>query len=192
MTDSLILAFRCVVAVVLAASALGKARAPREFRATVREMRIVPLGTVGAIAVAVPVLEAALAVAVWVPALTTWAFALSFGLIAVFTAALASVLRRKIDTSCSCFGASRTRVGPAHLVRNAVLLGATATGLLASLAAGGPASVPVLGALDSLGLTGVFTGVLGGVCVSALVLSTDLLADVFSAPAPGAGRRTSS
>ncbi|MFE5797963.1 MauE/DoxX family redox-associated membrane protein [Streptomyces sp. NPDC056503] len=188
MTDSLILAFRCVVAVVFAASALGKARAPGEFRTTVREMRLVPLGAVGAVAVAVPVLEALLAAAVWVPALTTWAFALSFGLIAVFTAALASVLRRKIDTSCSCFGASRTRVGPAHLVRNAVLLGATATGCVASLAAGGPGPVPVLGSSD---FTGVFTGILGAVCVSALVLSTDLLADVFSAPSSGAGRRTS-
>ncbi|MFD8013395.1 MauE/DoxX family redox-associated membrane protein [Streptomyces sp. NPDC058955] len=179
MTDSLILAVRCVVAVVLAASALGKARAPGDFRATVRDMRVVPARLTGAVAVAVPVLEAGLAAAVWVPALTTWAFAVSFGLIAAFTAALVSVLRRKIDTSCSCFGASRTRVGPAHLVRNAVLLGATAAGFLAALAAGGPGSVPAAGSLD---LGGVLVSLLGAVCVSALVLSTDLLADVFSAP----------
>lgn len=177
MTDSLILALRCVVAVVFAASALGKARAPGEFRATVRDMRVVPGRLTRPVAVAVPVLEAVLAAAVWVPALTTWAFAVSFGLIAAFTAALVSVLRRKIDTSCSCFGASRTRVGPAHLVRNAVLLGATAAGFLAALAAGGPGSVPVAGSLDP---TGVFVSLFGAVCVSALVLSTDLLADVFS------------
>ncbi|MFD4374099.1 MauE/DoxX family redox-associated membrane protein [Streptomyces sp. NPDC058486] len=184
MTDSLILAVRCVVTVVFAASALGKARAPGEFRAAVRDMRLVPGRLTGAVAVAVPVLEAVLAAAVWIPALTAGAFALSFGLVAVFTLALASVLRRKIDTSCSCFGTSRTRVGPAHLVRNAVLLGATAAGFLASLAAGGPASVPVIGALD---FTGVFVGVLGAVCVSALVISTDLLADVFADVLSGAG-----
>ncbi|MFC9733809.1 MauE/DoxX family redox-associated membrane protein [Streptomyces roseolus] len=181
MTDPLILAFRCVVAVVLAASALGKARAPGAFRTSVREMRIVPLRALGPVALAVPVLEALLAVAVWVPALTTWAFALSFGLIAVFTAALASVLRRGIDTSCSCFGASRTRVGPAHLVRNAALLAATATGFAASLAAGGPGPVPVAGSLDP---AGVLVSLLGAVCVSALVLSTDLLAAVFSGAGP--------
>ncbi|MEV6201691.1 MauE/DoxX family redox-associated membrane protein [Streptomyces sp. NPDC051771] len=186
-TDPLNLALRCVVAVVFAASALGKARAPGAFRTTVREMRIVPLRALGPVAVAVPVLEAVLAVAVWVPALTTWAFVLSFGLIAVFTAALASVLRRGIDTSCSCFGASRTRVGPAHLVRNAVLLAATGTGFAASLAAGGPGPVPVAGSLDP---AGVFVSLFGAVCVSALVLSTDLLADVFSGTG-GAGRRTS-
>ncbi|MFE6223729.1 MauE/DoxX family redox-associated membrane protein [Streptomyces sp. NPDC057854] len=178
MTDSLLLAVRCLVAVVFAASALGKARAPGEFRATVRDMRVVPRRLTGPVAAAVPVLEVALAAAVWVPALTTWAFALSFGLIAAFTAALAAVLRRGIDASCSCFGASRTRVGPAHLVRNAVLLAATAAGLLAALAAGGPGPVPAAGALDA---TGVFVSLLGAVCVSALVLSTDLLADVFGA-----------
>ncbi|MFD4153974.1 MauE/DoxX family redox-associated membrane protein [Streptomyces hydrogenans] len=187
MTDPLILAVRCLVTVVFAVSALGKARAPGEFRASVREMRIVPLRALGPVAAAVPVLEALLVVAVWVPALTSWAFLLSFGLIAVFTAALASVLQRRIDTSCSCFGASRTRVGPAHLVRNAVLLAATAAGFAAALAAGGPGSVPVAGSLDP---AGVSVALLGAVCVSALVLSTDLLADVFAGTG-GAGRRTS-
>lgn len=174
---SLVLALRCVVTVVFAASALGKLRAPGEFRASVVEMRVVPGRAVGAVTAVVPLLEAALAAAVWVPALTAWAFVLSFGLVAVFTAALVSVLRRKIDTSCSCFGATRTRVGPAHLVRNAVLLAATAAGCAAALGPHGPVSVPVSGPLDP---AGALVGLLGAVCVSALVVSTDLLADVFS------------
>lgn len=165
----------CVASLVLGASALGKARAPREFADAVRRMRVVPARTVGTVAVAMPILEAALAAAVWIPPLATWAFAAATVLTVAFTAALASVIARSIDTSCSCFGVSAAPVGPAHLVRNAALLLVVGAGCAATLMRD---STAALFPAFPQALLGLFVAV----CTSALIIATDVLAEVFSGP----------
>ncbi|PZT76904.1 MULTISPECIES: MauE/DoxX family redox-associated membrane protein [unclassified Streptomyces] len=175
LTEHLRLICCLVTSLVLGASALGKARAPREFADAVLRMRVVPARTVGAVAVGMPLLEALLAVAVWIPPLATWAFAAATGLTIAFTAALASVIARGIDTSCSCFGVSAAPVGPAHLVRNAALLTAVGAGFAATLLHdSGTALFPAF----PEALLGLF--VAG--CTSALIIATDVLSEVFSGP----------
>ncbi|MGW6918022.1 MauE/DoxX family redox-associated membrane protein [Kitasatospora sp. NPDC054939] len=175
MTAYLLLAARCVIAAVFAASALGKLRAPGEFAAALRGMEVVPDRLAGATAVAVPLVEVALALLVWASEpLTTWGFVLSAGLIALFVGVLVSVLRRGIDASCSCFGSSTAPVGRAHVVRNLVLLAVAATGLAASATgAGAPAEA-----------AGAALAVLAGLFTAALVVATDTLVDLFSGLRP--------
>ncbi|GGV01438.1 hypothetical protein GCM10010495_10640 [Kitasatospora herbaricolor] len=184
MNEYLELAFRCVVTIVFAASAAGKARAPQEFAAAVREMRVAPERLTGQIVVAVPLLEALLAAAVWVPAIAPWAYALAAGLTVVFTAVLVSVLRRRIDAACSCFGVSATPVGMAHVVRNCVLFAAAAAGCVTAFAADpGTAYLPHF--------PEALLSIFAAVCTSLLIIATDILADVFSDPSKAAPRSSS-
>lgn len=173
MSEHFHLACCCIASIVFAASALGKARAPQEFAAAVRQMRIAPERLTGPIVAAVPLLEASLALAVWVPAVAAWAFVVAVGLTAVFTAVLVSVIRRGIDTACSCFGVSATPVGPAHVIRNAALLLVVAAGFVSVLlhdpgASFGP---PFPDALFTL---------FAAACASILIIATDVLSEVFS------------
>ncbi|MEU5821011.1 MauE/DoxX family redox-associated membrane protein [Streptomyces sp. NPDC047803] len=177
MNEHLRLICCCIASLVLAASALGKARAPRAFADAVLRMRIVPGRTAGKVAVAVPLIEAALAVAVWVPPLATWAFAAASGMTVAFTAVLASVIARGIDTSCSCFGVSAAPVGPAHLVRNAALLLAVGAGWVSALLHdSGTALFPAF--------PEALPGLFAAVCVSVLIIATDVLSEVFSGARP--------
>ncbi|MFE4605217.1 MauE/DoxX family redox-associated membrane protein, partial [Kitasatospora indigofera] len=184
MNEYLELAFRSVVTIVFAASAVGKARAPQEFAAAVREMRVAPERLTGRIVLAVPLLEAALAAAVWVPAAAPWAYALAAGLTAVFTAVLVSVIRRRIDTACSCFGVSATPVGTAHVVRNCLLFAVAAAGCATALA-GGP------GSAYSAHFPEALLSIFAGACTSILIIATDVLADVFSSPSEATSRSSS-
>ncbi|MEU8702128.1 MauE/DoxX family redox-associated membrane protein [Streptomyces sp. NPDC048680] len=173
MNDHLHLAFCCIASIVFATSALGKARAPQEFAAAVRQMRIAPERLTGPIVTAVPLGEAALALAVWVPAVAAWAFAAAVGLTAVFTAVLVSVIRRGIDTACSCFGVSSAPVGPAHVIRNAALLLVVAAGFASALISDSGEAFwpPFPDALFSL---------FAAAFASILIMATDVLSEIFS------------
>ncbi|MGV9268638.1 MauE/DoxX family redox-associated membrane protein [Kitasatospora sp. NPDC003701] len=172
MTAYLLLCGRCVLAAVFAVSALAKFRAPREFASALRAMAVVPGRLTGATAAAVPVAEVAAGLLVWAPKpFATWGFVLSGVMFAVFAAVLVSVLRRGLDVSCSCFGASGVPVSRAHVGRNLVLLGIAGAGLSASTAAdpGG------------LGVTGAVVALLVAVFASILIIATDTLVELFSA-----------
>ncbi|MFC8718026.1 MauE/DoxX family redox-associated membrane protein [Kitasatospora sp. NPDC057198] len=174
MNDQLLPACRAVVTIVFAASALGKGRSPARFAAALRAMRVVPGRLAGPLSVAVPVAEAAVAVAVWVPAPAAWAFVLASAMLAVFTAALVSVLRRGIAAPCSCFGVSTAPVGPAQVVRNCVLLAFCAVGSWAAFTTSRPTVVPDYG--------GMAVGLLVAVPSSILLIFSEIVADVFAKP----------
>ncbi|NOK57314.1 MAG: hypothetical protein GFH27_549309n48 [Chloroflexi bacterium AL-W] len=57
------------------------------------------------------------------------AFALAATMLTLFSIALASVLIRRIDTTCNCFGASNNTISGADLVRNAGLFICACAGL---------------------------------------------------------------
>lgn len=59
-----------------------------------------------------------------------WGFLLASSLLIIFSAALISVLIRKIQTSCNCFGASEKQVTPYDVVRNFIFVLCTGTGFL--------------------------------------------------------------
>jgi hypothetical protein len=70
----------------------------------------------------------------------TAGFLVAAALLVVLSAGLVIALSRGAVTPCRCFGASRRRVGPVHVVRNAVLLLVALAGAGATLTGSGPLS----------------------------------------------------
>jgi hypothetical protein len=80
---------------------------------------------------AVVATEAAVPVLLLFPAAMFYGFALAGALVAAFTAAIGTALKRGRRALCRCFGASSAPLGPSHLVRNTILLISTLAGGLA-------------------------------------------------------------
>lgn len=162
---------RCLLLVVFAVSAVGKLRDPRAFRrATVALVPLArPVG--GVVAVGVIAAESAVVVLLAVPATARAGLVAGLGLLGVFTVAIGAALRRGATEPCRCFGASATPLGARHLVRNAILLLAAASGLAAG-------ALP--GDAQPWGL--VFVGA-AAVVLAVLVVQFDVLAELFAGPA---------
>ncbi|WP_406329345.1 MauE/DoxX family redox-associated membrane protein [Streptomyces sp. NBC_00203] len=161
---------RVFVGVVFAASASGKLRGRKafgEFAAGLGAMRVMPGGWVRPAAAAVAGTEAAVAVLLAVPAVTAAGMGLAVLLLAVFTGAIALVLRRGTQASCPCFGAAATPFGVRHLARNGVLVAVAVTGLATT----GPGSVAA---------GGVLLAVLTGAVAASLVVRLDDVIDLFA------------
>lgn len=161
---------RVFVGVVFAASAFGKLRGRRafgEFAAGLGAMEVVPGAWVRPVAAAVVGTEAAVAVLLAAPATTGAGLALAVLLLAVFTGAIALVLRRGTRASCPCFGAATTPFGVRHLARNGVLVAVAVTGL----ATNGPGSAAA---------GGVLLAVLTGTVAASLVVRLDDVVDLFA------------
>lgn len=119
---------RVVLATVFLVSAAAKLRSVAAFEAFGLQLRDwtgwpQPLGLAAAVAlvtaeVAVPVLLAA-------PSTAMAGLTLSATLLAVFSAGIATALRRGISSPCRCFGSSAAPLSTRHLVRNGVLLSIT-------------------------------------------------------------------
>ena len=116
---------------VFLASAISKLRHFGEFTRSLPALAPVRPGQVRPLAVAVVATEAAVPVLLLFPATVFYGFALAGALLAVFTAAIGTALKRGRRAPCRCFGASSTPLGPSHLVRNAILLISTLAGGLA-------------------------------------------------------------
>ncbi len=113
--------------------------------------------------------EAAIVVLVAVPATAPMGLALAAALLVTFTVAIAGTIRRRRAVTCQCFGTSTTPVGPAHLIRNGVLLVCAIAGLLTGLAADPGPVVPEI--LAAAALTGLVA--------AAVVVLTDQIAELF-------------
>jgi hypothetical protein len=140
-----------VSAVVWALAAGGKVVRHRE---TVTAFAGLELPAAGALAVAVPAAELAVAAALLVRPAAGGAAGLC--LLVVFTAVIVRALARGVDTGCGCFGSRRpSPLGPADVVRNGLLaafaLLATGARRLTAPSAGdvlvGVAAVVVAGAI---------------------------------------------
>jgi hypothetical protein len=139
-----LLALQLALAVVLLLAATGKALRSAEFVAALRLSHL-PEGVVAPLAVAVPVVELALAAAlVLAPG---WALPLALGgtvlLLGAFTIWMAWVRARGLRVSCGCFGPGGSRIGARTIGRNLLLLGLAVGGLVLVLA--GRASSPLPG-----------------------------------------------
>jgi putative oxidoreductase len=127
--DAVVLAIKFALALVFVAAAVAKLADPTSFRRTL-PLHGVPGPLVGAVAIAVPVVELAVAVALVPAELSPWGAIAAFVLLAVFTGAAALARARDIQAECDCFGPLdplSTRARP--FVRN------TALAVLAALAA---------------------------------------------------------
>jgi methylamine utilization protein MauE len=91
-------------------------------------------------------------------------------LLAVFTVAIGLLLRRGDRRPCHCFGVTDIPLGPAHLVRNLVLLALAVTGF----------SVPG----SEFAVAGVALACVAGVVVAVLMVRFDDLVTLFAPPDP--------
>lgn len=154
MASAIALAARAVLAAALAWAAITKVRDRRSVPDQMRALGVARALT-RPLAVLLPAVEAALAVALvsfpssWWPA---WA---SVVLVAAFTLVVVATVGR--GAPCPCFGVSTAPTGPRAIVRNVVLLavGVLATGPVEGAEAGPAlAWIAVLGAVVAVSIVG--------------------------------------
>lgn len=119
---------RLVLAGVLLAAAVPKLADPAAFAEKLPNYRVFPEPLVNILAAVAPMLELVAAGALVTGRLYRGGVWLTAGLMALFTALIASALLRGIDLDCGCFGALRPAepASAIDLVRNVVLLGLAA------------------------------------------------------------------
>jgi len=135
---SVLIFCRWAIGLTFAVSAVGKAASMPSFRDAITDFAVVPARLRGAAAVAAVGSEGLAAAGVAAGGdFASAGFALALALLAVFSAALAVVLRKKAKVSCNCFGSSERQVSWYDLGRNAVLGTCCAVGLWDYRAAAG-------------------------------------------------------
>ncbi|XRQ09049.1 MauE/DoxX family redox-associated membrane protein [Actinomadura welshii] len=116
---------------------------------------------------------AALLASPLVPALAPAGFLAAALLLAVFTAAVVSMIRRRVRVPCRCFGAGGRPPGAPHVVRNLVLLAVAGCGAAAALAGDGPPAQPP--PADAAAVLAV----LAGAAAALLLIELEELVDLF-------------
>ncbi len=115
--------FRIVIGLVFLLSFAGKVRGVTSFQQTVIQFKLFPASWSRLIAIVFLGSELAVALAMLAGGkFLAWGYLAGGLLLVAFSAALVSVLVRKIDTSCNCFGSSKERVSSYDIVRNAGFL----------------------------------------------------------------------
>lgn len=152
----LLLALQLILATVLLLAATGKALRSDEFLGALRLSHL-PMGAVPAIAVAVPLLELGLAVALVLATDRSLPVALgaTVALLAAFTAWMTWVRARHLRVRCGCFGPGGGEVGSRTIGRNALLLVLAVWGLVMAGRTESPLpdpSFPMVVAVTSLGM----------------------------------------
>ncbi|NIK61079.1 MauE/DoxX family redox-associated membrane protein [Kribbella shirazensis] len=118
---------------VSAGSKLYTRTAFADFAAATARLTGAGTGRARQLAVGVVATEIAVVLALIVPALVLWGFAVGIGLLAVFSAAIVRSLRRGQRAPCRCFGASNSPLGVQHVARNAALAAFGAFGIASGL-----------------------------------------------------------
>jgi hypothetical protein len=122
-----------LLCVTFAVAAVAKLRDLAGFRESLAQLipaaHNLTAGTRTAAAVAVPVAELTIAVLLVVPGAAVVGTVAALVMTASFTAVVGLALRRGDRAPCRCFGASTRRLGPQHLLRNAILTVFAALGL---------------------------------------------------------------
>jgi hypothetical protein len=114
---------RVVTGIVFLISSISKLKAISTFELTVQEFQILPVKYVKASAWLFIGGEIAVVVLInfdrW---LLQIGFALAILLLIIFNAALLSVIKRKIATSCNCFGYKNKLISPYDVWRNTIFI----------------------------------------------------------------------
>ncbi|MGH8965640.1 MAG: MauE/DoxX family redox-associated membrane protein, partial [Actinomycetes bacterium] len=161
-----------LVAVVFAISATGKGRTTAvraAFRRSVSDMAVLPVRVAGAVAAAVPMVEAATAVLIAIPSTALLGCVLALTMLVIFCTGIVITLRRGTRAGCRCFGTTERTYGPPHLVRNGLLAAAALAGAVTS---GHPTDLP-----------GALIAIVAGVLVALVLVTLDELLDLFVTPA---------
>jgi hypothetical protein len=129
-----------VFVVSLVSKVRGRA-AYADFRRSVAAWQVLPLRWSGPAAAGAVAGEAAVVVLLALPWTVPLGFVAAASVLAAFTFGIVSALRRGRVTTCRCFGASTASIGPAHVVRNGLLLAVCAGGVAGEALATGSPSV---------------------------------------------------
>jgi uncharacterized membrane protein YphA (DoxX/SURF4 family) len=153
LVDGVELACRVMLAVVLGFAAASKLRGRRAFRDFVESLSALGVPARAPLAHAVVAAEiSAIVLLVLVPSA---GFPLAMALVVGFTVVVARAIRSGVRVACRCFGASQTALGPAHLVRNLLLLLVAVAGTAAWLHGdGGPLAFDTAAAACGAGIIG--------------------------------------
>ncbi|MEU6041537.1 MauE/DoxX family redox-associated membrane protein [Actinomadura sp. NPDC047616] len=173
---------QAVVAVTFAFSAAAKLTgraAYADFRRWLSTGAGVPSRAAGPLAAVTVAAEAATAAAAPFPAFAVAALAAATLLMAVFTVAVARMVRGRVQVPCRCFGVGRRPPGAVHVVRNAILLLVAAAGAVLAATAAGP---PPPG--QTLALT-----VIAGAAVALLLIDLEELVFLVRPVRPGSPSR---
>jgi len=124
MTQCYVFAFcRVVVGLVFLAAFVGKIRNIPRFQQTITNFQLLPGRLNGPMAFLFIGVELAVLICIAIGhRLLLPGFLLALVLLLLFSLALASVLFRKLRTSCDCFGSDEKPVSPADIWRNAGFL----------------------------------------------------------------------
>jgi len=122
------------LAAVFAAAAIPKILNPAEFALAIYRHQVTPHAWINLLAIYLPWLELATAIALLLPRHRRPAAAMAAALLLVFTAILAHSMMRGLNVSCGCFdlSAEARQVSGLNLARNTLLIA------LAALAAWRP------------------------------------------------------
>ena len=167
---------QALLVLVFAISVVGKVRGQDAFTEFVAATRRLLPASIGArparwIAASVAGAEAITVVSLLLPVSTILGFMLALVLLGAFTTAVLLALRRGERAPCRCFGASTHPLGPAQVVRNAVLLAAAVLGGIGTVSS--PSAVP--------NPVGIATALLAAGVVALPVLLADDIAGLFRA-----------
>lgn len=166
------LLFRLALSATLLAAAVPKLARPRSFFLTVVSYEVLPLGLAAPFALAAPVAEFVIAVALALGvAQRPTGIAAAF-LFLSFTIAVAVNVARGRVVDCGCFGTGRRQTGPSLLAQDLVLLGIA----VVIAAWGGESSASSLSALTLTGAGHGHAPVAVSVLILALVIALVLLA----------------
>lgn len=137
------IALRTVLAAVFAVAFVSKVRSRAAFDGFARTLD--GLGLLRgrrrtAAAIAVPVVEAGLVALLGIPGTALAGFAAALTVLAVFTGAVGRELAAGRTVRCRCFGSGAERIGRTQIVRNLVLLGCAAAGVVLATTDRGSAS----------------------------------------------------
>ncbi|HCT81603.1 MAG TPA: hypothetical protein DGG94_07375 [Micromonosporaceae bacterium] len=165
----LLVALRWFIGAVFLIAMLMKVRraAWSDFIATVRA--IIGGAAIPATPVAVGMTVAEAACPLLLATYPVSGFALALTLLAVMTGAIVATIRRRAEISCPCFGASTTRLGIRHVVRNSILAAAALAGLFGATSYSPP-----------LPTSGVVIAAVAGMLAAAVVAMLDDIIDLFT------------
>lgn len=175
----LLVGCQALLLAIFALSVLGKIRSRAAWSAfvrSVRELRLVPVTRVRAVAVGTVAGEGAVLLLLAVPFTAPAGLILAAMLLGVFTLTIMITIRRGVRAVCRCFGGSSTLpLGTRHVVRNAVLITAVVlatVGIAADTAAPHPGGVAVAAA--------------AGLIAAVILIFFDEIVELFASP-PVAG-----
>ena len=169
------LAIRILLAIVFAVAAAGKLIDGARTRQNLTQFGV-PDSLRAILAVALPLTELAIAVALLPAATAPWAGVAATALLVAFTFAVVRVLVRGEVVDCNCFGS----LGPSRITRwtaarNAVLLVLAAAVASAGFNDPGPSAIAWIGDLDSTAAIGLVAGLAVGLAILNFAFSWQLM-----------------